>query len=233
MARTILRDRSDDLVRSVQLADRTGIVAASAPKPVEPYEDHEPILGEFASVSGQLNVALAPVACRPGAGDERRLLRRVRRNVLVAAAAVVLVGIGWFAGGAFGSGHDSDTAPAVAVGVVPSAGPVEPVQPPPSTSPVPQVPPATMQPSAPPQLSKTSPPAQKKVSPTRNSPSGNGEARNEPVEETGKENKPLGRAIDEQIQQLFEVWTWNQPDLRGDFDEEQDRSPRSFGPLGR
>ncbi|UQS22011.1 MULTISPECIES: hypothetical protein [Amycolatopsis] len=232
MARTILRDRSDDLVRSVQLADRTGIVAASAPKPIEAHADDESILAGFASVSGQLGLALEPVTDRPGPGEERRLLRRVRRNLLVAVAALVLVGVGWIAGGTFGFGHGSDTTPAVAAGVVPSAVPAAPVQPPPSTSPVPQVP-VTTQPSAPPQPSKTSPSTKKKVTPTQTAPSGHGEARNGPVEETSKQNKPLARAIDEQIQQLFQVWTWSQPDLRGDFDEDQDRSPRYFGPLGR
>ncbi|MEU0462795.1 hypothetical protein ABZ215_02195 [Amycolatopsis sp. NPDC006131] len=228
MARTILRDRSDDLVWSVQLADRTGIVAASAPKPVE---DDEPTVADFPPVSGEL--ALAPVVVDlPGAVEKRRLLRQVRRNLLVAAAAVVLVGVGWIAGGAFGPGQDAETAPAVAAGVVPNAGVNQPVQPAPNTSSVPQVPVTTAPPVAPP-TAKTSAPVQKKPTTTKKTATDRGEARTGPVEETTEQGKPLGQTLDEQIKQLFEVWTWNQIDPRGDFDEEQDRSPRSFGPLGR
>ncbi|WP_435061633.1 hypothetical protein [Amycolatopsis thermoflava] len=231
MARTILRDRSDDLVWSVQLADRTGIVAASAPKPVDTCEDDEPTVTDFPPVSGEL--ALTPVVVGlPGAMEKRRLLRRVRRNLLVAAAAVLLLGVGWVAGGTFGSGNDAGTAPAVAAGVVPNAGLTQPVQPAPSTTSAPQAPVTTPATAAPP-TAKTSAPVQKKPTATKKTTVDRGEARTGPVEETREQDKPLGQAIDEQIKQLFEVWTWNQIDPRGDFDEEQDRSTRSFGPLGR
>ncbi|MEV5296747.1 hypothetical protein [Amycolatopsis methanolica] len=230
MARTILRDRSDDLVWSVQLADRTGIVAASAPKPVDTCGDDAPTVTDFPPVSGEL--ALTPVVDLPGAVEKRRLLRRVRRNLLVAAAAVVLLGVGWIAGGTVGSGEDAGTAPAVAAGVVPNAGLAQPVQPAPSTSSAPQAPVTTPPATVPPTV-KTSAPVQKKPTATKKTAVNHGEARTGPVEDTKAQDKPLGQAIDEQIKQLFEVWTWNQIDPRGDFEEKQDRSPRSYGPLGR
>jgi hypothetical protein len=100
MARTILRSRSGGIVTTVQLADRTGIVAASAPPAVE----------ESASQYGPPSTLVASVE------PHRPTTRRVRRNLLFTCAAALFLVVGWVGGGTIGD-HDTDT-PAVAAGAV-------------------------------------------------------------------------------------------------------------------
>lgn len=96
MTRTILRNGSGDLVTLVQLADRTGIVAASAPpagpvapNPRSPRTDDLPLIAES---------------------------RRVRWQALLGCVAVTLVTLGWIAGEKFAD-FGVDRTPAVAAGV--------------------------------------------------------------------------------------------------------------------
>ena len=230
MARTIVRDRSEDLVRSVQLADRTGIIAASAPKPVETYGDDESAAVEFAPASGQLDIALSPVVVvTSGMPEERRLLRRVRRNLVVGAAAVVLLGVGWIAGDTFGFDRSSDLAPTVAAGIVPDVGPAERGQPIPSTNPAPAPRADTQPPMTAPPTTRATQPVQTKVP----SATDGGVVRSGPVDDTPAQDESLGETIDEQIRQLFEVWTGSRSYPGDHGDVGRDRSAKSFGPLGR
>ncbi|NIH86039.1 hypothetical protein [Amycolatopsis granulosa] len=231
MARTVLRDRSNDLVRSVQLADRTGIIAASAPKPVERSRDRHPTVVDLTAVPGQLELAFPwQTVAQARAGEERRLLRRGRRNLIVAAAAVVLMGVGWVGGDTFGFADDPDPTPAVAVGAMPEDRPAEPVQPTPSASPAPQLPTSTTRPTAvPPSTTGTTPPVRKRGAPTTTSTSDRSEPRVDPVEETTTpRDKPIAQSLDDQIKHLFEVWTRNRSSGPGQLD----RTLRSFGPFG-
>jgi hypothetical protein len=103
MARTVLRSRSGDIVTAVRLADRTGIVAASAP-PAD-------LAPESSDGRGRVLVELAEPGARAGAW------RRVRGKMLFVCAAAGFLVIGWLGGGAFAR-HDADTAPAVAADAV-------------------------------------------------------------------------------------------------------------------
>jgi hypothetical protein len=92
MVRTILRNGSGDLVTLLQLADRTGIVAASAP-PAAPD----------------------PGTLDPGGLPRPAGSRRVRRQALVVCAALALVTLGWIGGETFAHSALGQTPP-VAVG---------------------------------------------------------------------------------------------------------------------
>jgi hypothetical protein len=234
MARTILRDRSGELVRSVQLADRTGIVAASAPQPVRSRSDEEMSVLDLAAVSGQLDVVLATGANEAAVAgtEERQLLRRVRRNLTVAGAAVVLLVVGWIGGDTFDFEGGSDSTPAVAVGTVPNPVPVAPAQPAPSSTGTPQTPATSPKSVSAPVTTKAPQPTRKKTEATTAPTSQGGEARTDTIEETPPRQDKSGPSLDEQLQQLIESWSWARSDRSGDFDEEQDRLIRSFGPFG-
>ncbi|MDQ0377893.1 hypothetical protein [Amycolatopsis thermophila] len=232
MARTILRDRSRELVRSVQLADRTGIVAASAPKQAGAHWDEESNDSGFATVSGQLDLAASATEVA-AAGDERRLLRRVRRNLLVAAASVVLLAVGWIAGDTFDLDHGSEPRPAVAAGPVPSPVPADPVQPAPIST-APQLPMPSPPVTTVPATAKTTEPTRKQAQPAAKSSSApdNGGARADTDADAPRHGSPTGQILDEQIQRLIAAWSWARVDSSRDLDEVQDRSVRSFGSFG-
>ncbi|GAB3584399.1 hypothetical protein GCM10027445_60570 [Amycolatopsis endophytica] len=234
MARTILRDRSGELVRSVQLADRTGIVAASAPQPARSQGDGEMGVLDFAVASGQLDVALAAGLSEAAVvGEERQVLRQVRRNLMVAGAAVVLVVLGWIGGNTFGFEHESGSVPAVAAGPVPTPVPAAPTEPAPSSTVTPQAAAPSPKPLSAPVTTKATQPTRKKTevaAPT--TPSKGGEARAETVEETPSRQDRSSLSLNERLQQLIETWSWARTNQPGDFGDEQDRSIRSFGPLG-
>lgn len=102
MARTTLRSRSGDIVTAARIADRTGIVAASAPPAAEVPEPrvedgHESTLLALAAPDGR----------RPVAG-------RGWRTALLTCAAAVLLVVGWIGGGTFG--QRDDPTPTVAAG---------------------------------------------------------------------------------------------------------------------
>ncbi|NIH83037.1 hypothetical protein [Amycolatopsis viridis] len=219
-------------MRSVQLADRTGIIAASAPKPVERSRDCHPTVVDLPAVPGQLELAFPwQTVEKARAREERRLLRRGRRNLIVAAAAVVLMGVGWVGGDTFGFADDPDPMPAVAAGAVPEDRPAEPVQPAPSASSAPQLPTSTTRPTTvPPSTTGTTPRAQKRVAPTTTSSSDRPEPRVDPVEETTTpHDKRIPQTLDDQIKHLFDVWTR----AGSSGDRQLDRTLRSFGPFGR
>ncbi|HKS47353.1 MAG TPA: hypothetical protein VJT49_20020 [Amycolatopsis sp.] len=108
MVRTVTCGGSGDLVRAVQLADRTGIVAASAPPAVSAVAPGGP--------------DIAPRFRGEG-------LRAVRRNVLFTCSAALFLVVGWIGGGTFGH-HDVEQTPAVAAGVVTDKDQAQPVNPP-------------------------------------------------------------------------------------------------------
>lgn len=105
MARTVLRSRSGDIATTIQLADRTGIVAASAPPAVE-----EPKVPELAPAN-TLSVLVAASAPRPAAA----------RNIVFTCAAALFLVIGWIGGEVWGQ-HDAGPAPALAVGAAADQG---------------------------------------------------------------------------------------------------------------
>ncbi|GAB2994850.1 hypothetical protein LWP59_01100 [Amycolatopsis acidiphila] len=105
MARTTLPRRSGDIATAIQLTDRTGILAASAP----PAAD-EPKLPELEAVSVPSTLVAASEPQRP-------VSRRVRRNLVFTCAAALFLVVGWIGGGTWGQ-HDSSPAPAWAVGAV-------------------------------------------------------------------------------------------------------------------
>jgi len=229
MARTILRDRSGELVRSVQLADRTGIIAASAPCPAGRRSD-DLIDAGFSAVAGQVG---AKVSSPSSASHERRLLHRVRRNLVVTAVAVALLAIGWVAGDTFGVDEHSSETPVIAAGTVPRPVPSAPAQPAPTTSDAP--PPQPQAPSvAPVQIPVTTKGAQ----PTRRNsqPAAtslpNDDARTDKAETPVTEESRPGRRINERIQQLIDTWKRARIDLPGVANDRQDRQDRSVTPFG-
>ena len=121
MVRTVLRSRSDGVVSAVQLADRTGIVAASAPPLVEPEEAGE---------------SLPPVVF--AMPEPPAKTRRVRRNLLFACAAALFLLVGWIGGTL---GHH-DPAPAVASAPVADQVPADGPRGGPATTSEPAAPPA-------------------------------------------------------------------------------------------
>ncbi|HET6501635.1 MAG TPA: hypothetical protein VFG87_12820 [Amycolatopsis sp.] len=133
MARTFLPGRSGEIVTAVQLADRTGIVAASAP-PVRVPAPAESRTREYAG----------PVV--PASGST---LRQARRNVLFVCAAGLFLIVGWIGGGTFGHPDTEQVAP-VAAGAVNDDD-----QPSPRQDPLPPVP--TSQPPAPPSTPAVAP----------------------------------------------------------------------------
>lgn len=105
MGHADLRSRPGDIVTAIQLADRTGIVAASAPPAVE----------ELKPVENAPSVLVADTqAQRPAA-------RRGRRNLVFTCAAALLLVVGWIGGGTFGH-HEPEQASALAVGAVADQG---------------------------------------------------------------------------------------------------------------
>ncbi|WAL65386.1 hypothetical protein ORV05_31580 [Amycolatopsis cynarae] len=117
LVRTMLRSGSGDIVTAIKLADRTGIVAASAP-PTSP----EPV-----GSAGPLVSELAPVPVVPERDFDApgpSATRRLRRNLLFACAAALFLIVGWIGGGTFGH-HDGDPAPAVATGAVTGKEPAD------------------------------------------------------------------------------------------------------------
>lgn len=104
MARRARPSRSGDLVVAVQLADRTGIVAASAPPAV-------PASTEL--VDTRIWVFAGPV--QPG--ERSRAAGRIRTRVLFSCAAMLFLVAGWIGGGTFAH-SDVEPAPAVAAGVL-------------------------------------------------------------------------------------------------------------------
>lgn len=182
MVRAVLRSRSGDIVSVVKLADRTGIVAASAPPPVEP----EP----------------APAAPLVYAPSPPR--RRGGRNVLFGCAAALLLLIGWVAGGTFGH---HDPAPAVASSPVADQVPPDASGPgdvPPATSEPPQ--PAVAAPA--PVVQKTSPKrttAQKQsATPAATAQSDSSQARSEPVVSVSVDDQT--DVVNAEYQRILEYW---------------------------
>ncbi|TNC20873.1 hypothetical protein [Amycolatopsis alkalitolerans] len=108
MARTVLRSRSGDIVTAVQLADRTGIVAASAPPAADEPES---------PVELDLSAPCEPEPSMLVASTEPRVrtARRVRRNLLFSCAAAVFLAVGWIGGGVWGH-HQQGPDPVLAVG---------------------------------------------------------------------------------------------------------------------
>lgn len=96
MARTILLRRSGDIVTTLRVADRTGILAASAPPRAAVPKPRPPS-----------TLLAADQVARPAA-------RRVRRNLVFACAAALFLVVGWIGGGVFGT-RDAGT-PILAVG---------------------------------------------------------------------------------------------------------------------
>ena len=103
MAHADLRSRPGDIVTAIQRADRTGIVAASAPPAVE-----EPVAG-------------TPSMLVAGAEPQRPVTRRGRRQLVFTCAAALFLVVGWIGGGMFGH-HEPEQAPAMAVGAVADQG---------------------------------------------------------------------------------------------------------------
>lgn len=103
MARTTVRGRSSDVVTTLRVADRTGILAASAPPRAA-----EPAAAEPAP-------SVPPSALLAANQGERPAARRIRRNLLLACAAALFLVVGWIGGGVFAQRGGGDT-PVVAVG---------------------------------------------------------------------------------------------------------------------
>ncbi|HVW41912.1 MAG TPA: hypothetical protein VHC18_11250 [Amycolatopsis sp.] len=185
MVRTVLRSRSGDIVSAVRLADRTGIVAASAPPPIDPDETTEPV---------------PPVLfAMPEPPSQRR---RGRRNVLLACAAALFLLVGWIGGGTLGH---RDPAPAVASS--PIVDQVRPDQqgadvPPPASAPTP--PPAVQAPApvveTPAKRATTRKQSAAPATPDSDPP----QARSEPVDVSSVQGQ--ADTVSEQLRQMLDLW---------------------------
>ncbi|WP_236790021.1 hypothetical protein [Amycolatopsis sp. GM8] len=208
MARTILRRRSGDLgdiVTAIQVIDRTGIVAASAPPPAEePAAEPQPVDRVSMLVS-------ATEAQRP-------VTRRVRRNLVLTCAAALFLIVGWIGGGMWGGpgGQDQDTTPVVAVGAVPNQeqGAVTPNPPAPVVEPAP-VPPAP--PVAPPVTStKQAAASTKKVAPKATTKKTTVADRADTPASTPSSTaqNPIDE-VSQEFAQLVGPWSWSYLTVRG------------------
>lgn len=122
MRRAVLRGRSGDIVTAIRSADRTGIVAASAP----PADSASPVARHLVLVDGEAvpelsarHLALIPL---DEAGARRSVSGRARRRVLFTGAAVLCLALGWIGGETFGYRPVELTGPTVAVGVATEQG---------------------------------------------------------------------------------------------------------------
>jgi hypothetical protein len=196
VARTTLRRRSGDIVTAIQLADRTGIVAASAP----------PVAGvpERRDLSPATVVLVSPAA-------RRSATRRLRRNLLFASAAALFLVVGWIGGGTFGHGV---TTPSIATGAItdkaqpdaddaPPDAPGEPANPTPAPVPIT---PAKASPSA---KREASSPTAKRVSRKEQSSTATSEpppARDDLVDQaTSSAENPLD-TVAGRLQQFINAW---------------------------
>ena len=196
MVRTVLRSRADDLVSAVQLADRTGIVAASAPPSAEPDEHTEP--------------APPVLFATPEPPAQRR---RGRRNVLFGCAAALFLLVGWIGGGTFGH-HD----PAPAVASAPMADQVRPDAPPdasgpPSTSAPVQPPAAAPAPAAPKTVTSTKRVTVKQAATPATSESEPVQPRDDQVGVEIRQDPVT--TVDERFQQMLTYWAWVNEQTRG------------------
>jgi hypothetical protein len=202
MARTVLRSRSGDIVTAVQLADRTGIVAASAPPAPEELEPAgAPSVPEPADEPSTLVAMSEP---------QRPVTRRVRRNLVFACAAALFLVVGWIGGGVWGQ-HDADPTPALAVGAVAdqeqggtkSADPTTTVSPPPVTpAPQPAAPPADKK-----QVSSSDEPTTKATSkPSTSATDARDDTKSSAPSSAGQ--RPV-ESMTEQLQQLLDTWPWS------------------------
>lgn len=136
MARAVSRGEPTDLVNALRLADRTGIVAASAPP------------ADFAAPQTVTPCSEdLPPPARSGLRARRYTFDRFRRKAAFSCAAAALLAIGWVGGSTFATfaHRDREKAPAVATGV--DHGPENHARPNVSAPPAPQAMPA---PPAPP-----------------------------------------------------------------------------------
>lgn len=118
LVRTMLRRGSGDIVTALKLADRTGIVAASAPPARE--EPVGPARAPVIEVSPVLVLREQEEFEPPGPSATRRL----RRNLLFACTAALFLIVGWIGGNTFGH-HETGTSAAMATGAVTGKGPVD------------------------------------------------------------------------------------------------------------
>lgn len=125
MARTVLHRRSRESLTAVQLADRTGIVAASTPPAAAQAAD--------ARQPDKLSMLVA------AAGTHVSSTRRVRRSLAVSSAAALFLVVGWIGGRVWGH-QDEIPAPAAAIGSVPSEEQdgIDPAPPPPQVTEAPE-----------------------------------------------------------------------------------------------
>ncbi|NKQ58197.1 hypothetical protein HFP15_35625 [Amycolatopsis sp. K13G38] len=185
MTRTILHGRSSDLLSEVRIADRTGIVAASAPPAAEPDDVTEALPVPF--------FELPPLPAKP---------RRVRRTVLFTCAAALFLVVGWIGGGTFGQ---SDPVPAAASAPAPDRDDLPGGAGGPATTSVPSAPPA---PAAPAPVDKTVT-ATKRVTVRPQAPVSSdnaAQARSESVApSTAAPANPID-AVNQQVQQALDLW---------------------------
>lgn len=201
MARTTLRRRSGDIVTAIQLADRTGIVAASAPPAVE-----EPV-GE--PKAPELEPADALSTLVAVSEPQRPATRRVRRNLVFTCAAALFLVVGWIGGGMWGQ-HGADPAPTMAVGAVADQeqGGTKPA-PPSTTESAPPVAPAP-QPAAPAENKQVSP-STKRSTKTAAKPSTSAP---EPRDDTASSAPDTtvqrsDQSMTEQLEELITAWSWS------------------------
>lgn len=114
MRRAVLRGKSGDIAKVIQLADRTGIVAASAP-PAGPGV-HAVVLQDDDVVPAASTRGLQWMRLVSDEAETRpSTLSRVRRRALFMGAAVMCLALGWIGGGTFGNRHAEQTTPTMAV----------------------------------------------------------------------------------------------------------------------
>lgn len=213
MARTILRGRSGDIVTTLRVADRTGILAASAPpRAGEPDADPEP-------------PSALPAANQ---GKERPAARHVGRTLLLACAAALFLIVGWIGGGVFAQRGGGDT-PVAAVGAAldqEQGGTSRDVPPP-----APPVPAQALPAALPPAPPITGPSTAKAVSSASSKSSGSSASqtrKSKPTTEAAASDastapvatervniplpaEPASVAVAEQLRQLTDAWSWAGP----------------------
>jgi hypothetical protein len=201
MARTTLRRRSGDIVRAIQLADRTGIVAASAPPAVNGIERRD--------------ITPATTVVLPAPVPERPAMRRVRRNLLLGCVAALFLIVGWIAGGTFGQrATNAAAAPAAATGAVtgndPADTPAAPHGAMTTTKAAPS--PATSGTAAPRTTRQTSSPTAKRASQPTTATSELSPPRQDLVNHTASTAQDPLDAMAAQFQQVINSWIWVEPE---------------------
>ncbi|WP_026360468.1 hypothetical protein [Amycolatopsis nigrescens] len=194
MARTTLRSRTAEVVSPIQVADRTGILAASVPQ--QRTETSTADAGTVGAESGTLTVATAD-ASAPGA-----VAPNVRRCLLLTCAAAALLMIGWIGGGMFHQERAGTPVPEAAGSVFETNDGAVQAIPAPAPAPAPAEVAPPVPAAVPAEPVRAAKPAETRK-PTRK-PSPSVTPRSEPVPSAPAREQQLDEQVNEQLQKFVQ-----------------------------